>query len=167
MNESASTDTAFESLHPRALWLLRVRLWLSLGLPALPLGLFAARLLAQVLDWRAGAVTALLLPLVLLGVLVFGWRHGRRRYLATRYRIDGEGIELQRGVWWRSETRVPHARVQHTDLERGPLDRRLGLASLVVHTAGTETAALRISGLDEARARELRDALLRGHDARL
>lgn len=167
MNETASSDPEFESLHPRALWLLRIRLWLSLGLPALPLGLFGSRMLAVATGLPTSAMLAWLLPLLLFAVAGFGWRHGRQRYQATRYRLDAEGIELQRGVWWRSETRVPHARVQHTDLERGPLDRRLGLASLVVHTAGTETAALRISGLDEARARALRDALLRGHDARL
>jgi membrane protein YdbS with pleckstrin-like domain len=55
---------------------------------------------------------------------------------------------------------VPRTRVQHLDLERGPIERRHGLATLVVHTAGTRLYALRQSGLLDADAVALRDALL-------
>ena len=55
---------------------------------------------------------------------------------------------------------VPRSRVQHLDVERGPLERQFALATLVVHTAGTQTAALRLSGLDDHDAVALRDALI-------
>jgi membrane protein YdbS with pleckstrin-like domain len=50
--------------------------------------------------------------------------------------------------------------VQHLDVERGPLERQFSLATLVVHTAGSQTTALRLSGLEEPDAVALRDALI-------
>ena len=55
---------------------------------------------------------------------------------------------------------VPRTRVQHLDIERGPIERHYELASLVVHTAGTRQHALRIAGLPDADAVALRDALV-------
>ena len=51
------------------------------------------------------------------------------------------------------------------DLERGPIERRFGLATLVVHTAGTRMNALRQHGFLDADAVALRDALLPEPDA--
>jgi membrane protein YdbS with pleckstrin-like domain len=63
-------------------------------------------------------------------------------------------------VVYRKEVLVPRSRVQHLDLERGPIERHFGLATLVVHTAGTRMHALRQSGFLDADAVALRDALL-------
>lgn len=85
----------------------------------------------------------------------------------TRWRLDEDGLRVRRGRFWRSEVLVPRARVQHLDIERGPIERRYGLATLVVHTAGTRLNAVRQPGFDEASASHLRDALVprqREHD---
>ena len=68
---------------------------------------------------------------LLLGGLVGVVRHRR-----IGWKLDADGFAIRRGGLWRVETLVPVSRVQHLDLERGPLERRLGLATLVVHTAG-------------------------------
>jgi len=88
-------------------------------------------------------------------------------YHYTRWRLDADGLRVRRGRFWRSEVLVPRARVQHLDIERGPIERRFGLATLVVHTAGTRLSAVRQPGFDEASANQLRDALVprqREHD---
>jgi hypothetical protein len=85
----------------------------------------------------------------------------------TRWQLDGDALRVRRGRFWRSEVLVPRARVQHLDIERGPIERRFGLATLVVHTAGTRLNAVRQPGFDEAAATRLRDALVpqqREHD---
>ena len=84
----------------------------------------------------------------------------RARWRRTHWRLDANGLRVRRGVVWRSEVLVPRSRVQHLDLERGPIERRFGLATLVVHTAGTRMHALRQSGFHDADAVALRDALL-------
>lgn len=83
----------------------------------------------------------------------------RRRWLRTRWRLDDDGFGVRRGHMWRSDTRVPGNRVQHLDVRRGPLERAFGLATLVVHTAGTRSSALALTGLDHAQAERLRDTL--------
>jgi membrane protein YdbS with pleckstrin-like domain len=67
---------------------------------------------------------------------------------------------VRRGIVWHKEILVPRSRVQHLDLERGPIERHFGLATLVVHTAGTRMHALRQSGFLDDDAVALRDALL-------
>ena len=83
-----------------------------------------------------------------------------RRWLATFWKLDDTGLHLRRGRLWRKEVLVPRSRVQHLDIERGPIERRYGLATLVVHTAGTRQHALRLAGLPDADAVGLRDVLV-------
>jgi uncharacterized protein len=85
---------------------------------------------------------------------------GRARWRRTRWKLDEHGFSVRRGWFWRTEVLIPRSRVQHLDLERGPVERYFGLASVVIHTAGTQTPALRQSGLAQADALALRDALI-------
>ena len=55
---------------------------------------------------------------------------------------------------------MPRSRIQHTDVTQGPYERRFGLATLVVYTAGTENASIPIEGLGHETALAFRDALL-------
>lgn len=78
------------------------------------------------------------------------------------YRLDEHGLAIRRGViWWRT-TFVARNRIQHTDVERGPISRHFGLARLEVHTAGTENATISLEGLDARLAEEMRDYLIAG-----
>jgi len=83
-----------------------------------------------------------------------------RRWSSSAWRLDDSGLRFRRGFLWRKEIFVPRSRVQHLDIERGPIERHYGLATLVVHTAGTRHHALRIPGLADADAIALRDALV-------
>lgn len=126
---------------------------------ALPMaaGLSGALVLGTVDGWPA----RIALFLVLLAAA--GWAGGalgRARWRRTRWKLDDRGLSVERGLVWRSEVLVPRTRVQHLDLERGPIERRFGLATLVVHTAGTRMNALRQHGFLDADAVALRDALL-------
>lgn len=127
------------------------------ALPALAattaLGLTAAHML---LWWAPPACTLL--------AAAFGAWLGERRYRHTRWRLDGEGFGLRRGRLWHSDTRVPGSRVQHLDIRRGPLERHFGLATLVIHTAGTRHSEVSVSGLDHGDAERLRDHLARQTD---
>ena len=84
----------------------------------------------------------------------------RMRCRRTTWHLDERGLHVRRGLVWRKEILVPRSRVQHLDLERGPIARRFGLATLVIHTAGTRLNALRQAGFLDEDAVALRDALL-------
>lgn len=81
-------------------------------------------------------------------------------YRHTFYRVDANGLEIRRGVIWRDVINVPRARIQHTDVSQGPLQRKYGLGALVVYTAGTDHAKVELPGLNHARALRIRDHLL-------
>ena len=80
-----------------------------------------------------------------------------RRYL---YRVDPTRIQIRRGVLWREVLDVPRNRIQHTDVAQGPLERSFELSHLVIHTAGTRMAAVRLDGLREEIAYRIRNELL-------
>jgi membrane protein YdbS with pleckstrin-like domain len=82
-----------------------------------------------------------------------------REYAHTRYRLDQDGLQVARGVYWRSITQVPRTRVQHTDVSQGPIERRYGLGTLIVYTAGTDHARIALPGLAFDTAVALRDDL--------
>lgn len=81
-------------------------------------------------------------------------------YRCWSYRLDDQGIEIRSGVVFRRVTTVPRSRVQHTDVSQGPIERRYGLGTLVIYTAGTEHARVDLPGLAHATATQVRDALL-------
>ena len=81
-------------------------------------------------------------------------------YRHTFYRVDPQGIEIRRGVFWRRTINVPKSRVQHTDVSQGPLQRQYDLGTLVIYTAGTDHAKVELSGLNHAQAMRIRDHLL-------
>lgn len=121
------------------------------------------------LSWIAGAQLhyaggpAAALPAIVIivaGLTAAGAQLGRVRWARTRWRLTDLGLDVRRGVWWQVEVFVPRARVQHLDLERGPLERRFDLATLIVHTAGSQNHAVRQSGLTHADAVGLRAALV-------
>ena len=81
-------------------------------------------------------------------------------YRYRRYRLDRTGIEIWAGVVWRQVIAVPRSRVQHIDVSQGPIERAYGLATLSIHTAGTEYSKVDLPGLDHAIALAVRDSLL-------
>ncbi len=145
----------WQPLPPRARRLFVIGNVFGLGLLALGLLIPIGLLLRD---------SALALPLALaVLVLLPAWGAwlAYRQFAFTRWRLDGDGYALRRGRLWQQETFVPKSRVQHIDLQRGPVERRFGLSTLVIHTAGTRHNAVSTSGLDADDAEALRDHLAR------
>lgn len=91
---------------------------------------------------------------------VVSYRWPALSYRHTSYTVDATGIEIRRGVYWRTVVAVPRSRVQHIDVSQGPLERSYGLSTLVIYTAGTEHSQVGLAGLDHQTALALRDRLL-------
>ena len=106
--------------------------------------------------WSGLAIT---LPVAAL-CLLLGISFGRNLWHCSRWRLDESGFRLRKGRWWQQEIFVPRSRVQHLDIHNGPMERSRGLATLVIHTAGTESHALKQLGFSLQTATDLRDALI-------
>ena len=76
----------------------------------------------------------------------------QRRYRAWGYREEEDELHIGHGLLVRVSTVVPFGRVQHIDIAHGPIERRLGLATLILHTAGTRSASVSLPGLLEPEA---------------
>jgi membrane protein YdbS with pleckstrin-like domain len=122
--------------------------------------------------WALGGIPVVVyLPLLAVWLLLLGsallifytWPAKRHRHLL--YRVDERGLRIRRGVFWRKVTWIPITRVQHIDVSQGPLQRKLELATLTVHTAGTEGASISLAGLEHGVAGRLRDHLRPDRDS--
>jgi membrane protein YdbS with pleckstrin-like domain len=88
-----------------------------------------------------------------LAVIALVWVH--LRYRVWSYRIREDALYLERGVVTNVKTVAPYVRIQHVDTQRGPLERALGLSTLVVYTAGSRGADVSIPGLQTDVAADL------------
>lgn len=84
------------------------------------------------------------------------WRSFRYKAYAVRQ----NDIVYQKGWIIRSVRVCPFNRIQHCSVDAGLLDRRFGLASLSVYTAGGMQADMKLPGLPQEEAARLREFIL-------
>ncbi len=87
-------------------------------------------------------------------------RYVRRYGQSFRCVLESDGLLVARGVFWHKETLIPRTRIQHTDVQQGPIARHYGMATLKVFTAGTHVSETEVEGLVHEDALALRDQLL-------
>jgi uncharacterized protein len=160
-SDSHGSSPDYHALDPRSISVKRIEGWIgTVIMSAVLLGSLGVTVLVadNIPGWLLGLV-----PLLWLVVTILLAWHAHRwpvlEYRHTSYRVDGSGIEIRRGVYWRVVIRVPRSRVQHTDVSQGPVERRYGLGTLVIYTAGTDYARVDLGGLEHEVALRLRDRL--------
>lgn len=141
-------------LDPRAIGLWRLT-GVMQSVPILAGGAFATYLLygmAEAPVYLAALPVLGAAALAVLSVFVLPPLLWRR----WRYEIRPLEVDLQRGLIRVTRTLVPMVRVQHVDTKRGPLQRRLGLSTVVFYTAA---GANEIPQLAQDTAAEVRDRI--------
>lgn len=73
--------------------------------------------------------------------------------------MSTDRLRVVRGILFRHDTVVPFGRVQHIDVNQGPVDRFFGIATLTLHTAGSHNASVHLPGLGELLARDMREEI--------
>lgn len=145
------------ALHPRTVIIWRIQGVIGAVLFAVAAGLLDLLVLApaglQVI--RPGVIAG---ALTLLALVMAGWWPALR-YAHWRWAVRPDRVLIQRGVVWRSRSLVPRVRIQHVDTRTSPLQRWLGLSSLIIYTAGTRGADVEIPGLTAEEAERLREEL--------
>ena len=99
--------------------------------------------------WVPGLVALVLLALIGL-VAWLQWLEVSR----LGYLVRDHDFSFRKGVIGRSVTTVPFARVQHVSIDRGPLARAFGLATLNMRTAGS--GGLVVPGMANETAQKLK-----------
>ena len=89
-----------------------------------------------------------------------------RQVRAWGYAEREDDLLIRNGVLFRTLVVVPYGRMQYVDVQTGPLDRRLSIAKVQLHTASAGSDAV-IPGLSPDEAARLRDRLASRGEARL
>lgn len=82
-----------------------------------------------------------------------------RRVRSIGYQLRDDDLLFRRGLMFQRFVSVPYGRMQLVDINRGPLDRAVGLSQVKFVTAAAATGVT-IPGLVAADAEELRDQLV-------
>ena len=148
------TDGALTPLHPNYRNVVRLMTILAM-VPVMIAALVAEGALRDVPGWPTGLIAAAALLIALVLVI----RVPSRRYGARGYDMGTDRLRVVRGIWWHSDTIVPFGRVQHIDVNQGPVERAFGIATLTLHTAGNHNASVHLPGLDEDLAKQMREEI--------
>ncbi|MDQ1687726.1 MAG: uncharacterized protein QOK42_701 [Frankiaceae bacterium] len=131
------------------------------GAVIVPVGLLLAA--AAGADSGPVAVFAVLaLTAVGLGTV---WLWQQRRWSAWGWAEREDDLLVRRGVLVRRVSVVPYGRMQFVDVIAGPLDRRIGVAAVHLHTASA-AADVHVPGIEREAAERLRDRLAALGEAR-
>jgi membrane protein YdbS with pleckstrin-like domain len=104
--------------------------------------------------WWAWIALVVIVVIALVQVII-----APRRARAIGYRLRDDDLLIRRGIMFQRFVAVPYGRMQLLDIERGPLDRMLGLAELKFVTAAA-SSRVSIPGLVDTDAAWLRDRLI-------
>ncbi|MDP4952646.1 MAG: PH domain-containing protein [Flavobacteriales bacterium] len=81
----------------------------------------------------------------------------KKRYHQKGLALREHDISYKEGVFFQKTVTIPFNRIQHSEISRGPIERKFKLSTLKIFTAGGSQSDLSISGLDPDRAQELKD----------
>lgn len=152
MSEHVAADDGLVPLERRVLRLWRIRA---------AIGTAAGMVLVAVGAGLAGGILFGLAVIVVGGIastLLVRWWTGLV-WRSWQFRIGHGALHLRHGVLVRHESTIPFHRVQHIDIEGGPLERRLGLRTFVLRTASASSDSA-VPGIDAEDADRLRQQVL-------
>ncbi len=109
-------------------------------------------------QWAA-VISALLLALYGLALLAI-----YKSFPVRAYALRELDISYRKGWIFYSNITIPFARIQHSEISQGPVDRMFGLVTLHIYTAGGSSSDLSIPGLPRDEAQRLRDYVARFHE---
>jgi len=98
-----------------------------------------------------------------LGLAALFTLSGAIKWIVTRWRLEGDILQIETGLLRRDSRQLPCSRIQAVDVVKPLLARYLGLAELRVRLAGSSRTDGRLAYLAAVSADELRTRLLLEH----
>jgi membrane protein YdbS with pleckstrin-like domain len=88
------------------------------------------------------------------------WFYLYKSFPLAGYALREKDVVYKRGWVIQSLRICPFNRIQNCTVQSGPIERRYGLASVIVYTAGSAGADMKIHGLKSEEADRLRQFIL-------
>lgn len=147
-------DGELTKLHPNYRLVMRIGAIFA-GLAITVAAIIAEAALRDNFDLPTGII---MLPAVAIALFLV-IRIPNARFNARGYQISRDRLRVVRGVMWHSDTVVPFSRVQHIDVDQGPIERALDIATMTLHTAGSHNASVSLPGLGHELAVQMREEI--------
>ncbi|MFT5837724.1 MAG: membrane protein YdbS with pleckstrin-like domain [Flavobacteriales bacterium] len=107
------------------------------------------------------------LPIFIWAAAILGFMYtcyGHASDHVKSYALRELDLHYSSGLFFRKLVSQPISRIQHIELKRGPIERKVGLATLQVFSAGGEMHTFQIPGLPLETAQQLRQFILQHKD---
>ena len=137
------------------------RKYLKVQRLSLMIGMVVLLIIAVVLFWF---IKKLQDPLIIytasgvyLLIVIISWIGDGIGFRYSGYALRDKDILFRNGWLIRKARVVPLNRVQHVSIQSGPFERRFGLASVSVFTAGSGAADFTIKGITGEKAQQIKD----------
>lgn len=101
-----------------------------------------------------------LISFVVLTVVILSYVLTIKAFRKKLYALREKDIIYKEGLFWRTQLLVPFNRIQHAEVNQGPLQRVFGLSELRIYTAGGSSSDLAISGIAHKEAQSIKYYLL-------
>ena len=154
----AHDDEALTKVDPAYKTALRISVAMS-AIPALVGIAIAETAIHSRFDEAVPIPYGVIIGLAVFAALAIIIRLPGRRWQARGYNMSTDRLRVVRGILFRSDTVVPFGRVQHIDVDQGPIERFLDIATLTLHTAGNHNASVKLPGLKHEIARSMREEI--------
>ncbi len=129
------------------------------------IGLIVAAIFIWLLPSPALIIPSIVAAILLCSFLWLFFIWAPRSIKRKQYLLRELDINFQSGYLFWKMVSVSNNRIQHMEVSQGPIERRYGLATLVIYTAGTQGSELKIPGLILSRAQQLKSQLLNNVNA--
>lgn len=91
---------------------------------------------------------------IIVVIEILGFKH-------KKYALRQNDITYQSGLIFRKTTTLPFNRIQHCEINQGPIDRIMNLSSIKVFTAGGSNSDLEVPGLNTEQAKNIKSFIVR------
>ena len=120
--------------------------------------------IAAALIWLIPSMTAsygwiIVAAAALVIIVMYRWLL-EKNFPFLAYAVREKDVVSQRGWLTRTTKVAPYNRIQNCSVQSGPLERKYGLASLTIFTAGSDQADMKLVGLQQEEAEQLRHFIL-------
>ena len=125
-------DNGYKLLNPKAKLAMYIKNMIAIIILAaadVVLFFFREEMEMDIVAWYVITACVAILALILLIWPAIFYRH-------YRYIVDTEKVDVQRGVLFIRRTVVPIERIHQVQVKRGPISNYLGLADVIITTAG-------------------------------
>lgn len=147
---------AFNKLDPRIVTSWKISRWIRFGIleALIGAGLF--------LFLKQGFPSEIVVPVIMVDAVIFAYLvitpflYPAIEYRQWGYIISEDRVDIRHGIFFIQRTIIPIVRIQHVTITQGPINRKLGVSTILINTA---SGVFKIEGLSDENAGLIAESL--------